>query len=341
VHVHTRLSHDSPGPLEELLEGARAADLRWICLTEHSTDAQATDLPRGDVGGVLLIPGEEMSKNGGAVLALGTEGPVRRPGTAIGETLDDVRAAGGLAFLGHVADMTRPPRRAPDGVAVYDVTTDLRAVPLLRAPGLAALLLRRDADRIAEGFHLFLQRRPDAGLALWDDYLADAPCTAVAETNTHARFRFFGATIDPYGPFFALVRNHALVRGEGEAAVLDALREGRVHIGFDVLADSTGFRFEAHEGDAAVAAAGSTLPWSPALSLVVHLPAPARVRLLRDGVVLASGEGRVHAWPPPGPGVYRVEADLPVAGEDRPWVISNAIRVTPRDSSRPATPFPE
>ena len=125
-----------------------------------------------------------------------------------------------------------------------------------------------------------------------------------------------------------LVRNHALVEGLDEASVLGALRRGRVAVGFDAAADLSGARFEAWRGDRPAAAMGDAVALGGGLSLVVHLPLPAEVRVLRDGKPWRSGRGRVLAFPADGPGVYRAEADLALAGAARPWGIFNPIRVT-------------
>jgi hypothetical protein len=58
----------------------------------------------------------------------------------------------------------------------------------------------------------------------------------------------------------------------------------------------------------------------------VHLPLPARVRILKDGRTWFTGEGRVLYVPVTEPGVYRAEADLEAGGASRPWILANAIR---------------
>src|SRR5262245_35627653 len=71
VHVHTRGSHDAKGTLGELVSGAHAAGVTWIALTEHTKPGGPP--VHGRLGGVLLIPGFELSAWGGSLLALGIE----------------------------------------------------------------------------------------------------------------------------------------------------------------------------------------------------------------------------------------------------------------------------
>jgi hypothetical protein len=330
VHAHTRLSHDSPGPLEELVAGAKAAGLRWVCLTEHTNPDAGRAQVRGRVDGVLLVPGQEISRWGGAVLALGasrTVEPERRDGGEKGyRELDaEIRALGGVPMWGHVTHFDRPPSWAP-GAAIVDVSDEFRRMALLRLPAVSRILSSGDAGEAAAAYVLFVQRRPVEHLALWDRWLADAPCPGVVETNAHAKFRYLGRTFDPYDAVFRLARNHLLVRGPDEADVLDALAAGRNVVGFDALADATGARFEAWRGGVATAAPGGEADLLPGTTLALHLPLPARVRILRDGRAWFAGEGRVLYVPVTEPGVYRAEADLEAGGAARPWILANAIR---------------
>jgi len=329
VHVHTRLSHDSPAPLEELVSAARAAGVRWVCLTDHTNPETGHALPRGEVGGVLLVPGEEISLWSGALLALGADRSIERGDKKYPGVVGRVREAGGVPVYGHITHFHGTPPAIVDGIAVYDLSDDFRGTPVLRMPAALACVSSGDPEKSAEGYLLFVQTGQRDHRAIWDAFLARGPCAGVAETNAHAKFRYLGRTFDPFEGLVGLVRNHALVPGVDEASVLEAVRRGRLHVGFDAAADSSGARFEAFRGGRPVACGGDALPFDPALSLAVHLPLPARVRVLRDGVPWREGEGRVLQFPVDGPGVYRAEADLVVGGEGRPWVLFNPVRVLP------------
>ena len=61
--------------------------------------------------------------------------------------------------------------------------------------------------------------------------------------------------------------------------------------------------------------------------LQARLPAPARIRLLRDGEVLAQARGSRLDWIGQRPGAYRLEATRRYAGRWRTWILSNPIYV--------------
>ena len=197
----------------------------------------------------------------------------------------------------------------------------------LDLPAVLAATSADDPAASADAFLLWVQSPAAEHRAIWDRLLAAGPVPGVAETNAHGKFRWFGRTWDPYGSLLGLVRNHAIVERLDEASLLDALRAGRLHVGFDAAADTTGARFEALRGGRPAAAAGGAVAVGAALALAVHLPAPARVRVLRDGRPWRTGFGRVHAFPVDGPGVYRAEAEVRLGGRWRPWAWFNAIRV--------------
>ncbi|HEU0039407.1 MAG TPA: histidinol phosphatase, partial [Verrucomicrobiae bacterium] len=61
--------------------------------------------------------------------------------------------------------------------------------------------------------------------------------------------------------------------------------------------------------------------------LLARFPVAARIRLLRNGKVIADLERDQLEHSLEGPGVYRVEGWLKLDGEDRPWIYSNPIYV--------------
>ena len=327
LHAHTRLSHDSPGPLGELVDAARLTGVRWVALTDHTNPAVASDQPRGEVGGVLIVPGEEISAWGGAVLSMGTDGSVKKRGQDFDAFAGEIRGRGGVAFHGHATHFRGPLKAAMDGLAVYDLSDDYRAVDILDFPAVLACTSTGDPRESAEAYLLWVQQPGDAHRAIWDRLLALGPVAGAAETNAHAKFRWFGRTWDPYASLLGLVRNHAVLERVDEAHLLEALRRGRLHIGFDAAGDSGGARFEALRGGRPAAAMGDEIPYEPGLSLAVHLPAPARVTVLRDGAPWRTGTGRVLHFPVPGPGVFRAEADVRLGGRWRPWAWFNPVRV--------------
>jgi uncharacterized cysteine cluster protein YcgN (CxxCxxCC family) len=54
---------------------------------------------------------------------------------------------------------------------------------------------------------------------------------------------------------------------------------------------------------------------------------PCRFTVVKDGVGVHQAIGRELDWLPPGPGKYRVEAEVEVRKEWVPWVYANPIEL--------------
>jgi hypothetical protein len=145
----------------------------------------------------------------------------------------------------------------------------------------------------------------------------------------------FGKRIGPFVPIrvmayrrsFRFIRTHVLCdeapSGELEhdrEQVYGALRAGRCYIAVDSVAPAKGFRFEADD-----LPMGAEAPAGPRRTLRARVPLPARLRLVRDGVELASAEGGALEHEVEGPGVYRVEAYRRAKGRERTWILSNPV----------------
>jgi len=63
------------------------------------------------------------------------------------------------------------------------------------------------------------------------------------------------------------------------------------------------------------------------LHLRAEAPLEGRFKLVRDGEVVLDQSGPALDFLVDKPGVYRVEVWLNLAGEDRPWILTNPIYV--------------
>lgn len=138
--------------------------------------------------------------------------------------------------------------------------------------------------------------------------------------------KLFHVQMDPYERSARFVNTHVLARELTEPALLDSLKAGRVFVGFDMLADSSGFRWFAATGTNRVVM-GESASFSREARLRAASPLPCRFTILRDGVAVAQLQGRVVDWAPPGPGKYRVEAELKIRDQWTPWVYANPIEL--------------
>lgn len=144
--------------------------------------------------------------------------------------------------------------------------------------------------------------------------------------------KLFHFQLDPYERMTRFVATHVLARELTEPAILDALRRGRALVGFDMIADSTGFQWLAQGDGGRAAVMGEKMAFSPGIRLIARSPHTCRFRILRDGEEVHREEGRTVAWPPTRPGKYRVEAELNLVGAWTPWVIANPIELGPGEA---------
>jgi hypothetical protein len=140
--------------------------------------------------------------------------------------------------------------------------------------------------------------------------------------------KLFHFQLDPYERMARFVNTHVLARELTEPAVKDALRAGRVFVGFDMVADSAGFRWFATDGTNR-AVMGESAAFSVNVRLQARSPLPCRFTIFREGAPAVQVEGYEIEWAPPGPGKYRVEAELKMLKEWIPWVYANPIELRP------------
>jgi hypothetical protein len=134
----------------------------------------------------------------------------------------------------------------------------------------------------------------------------------------------FNFQLDPYERMVRFASTHALMHELTEEALLEALETGRVYVGFDMIADPTGFTFIADNGTER-ATMGEKMPYDNRVRLRAESPIPCRFTVIHDGETVFTYEGRTLEWAPSAPGKYRVEAHLDILGSWTPWVYTNPL----------------
>lgn len=137
----------------------------------------------------------------------------------------------------------------------------------------------------------------------------------------------FRITKDPYERSLRFVNTHLLARDLSESSLVDALREGRAYIAFNMLADSRGFVYFAEGANGGKAVMGEVMALGESPVLRAGAPYPGRFTVLRDGNPVHQVEGRTLAYPVEVPGKYRVEVELSILDEWVPWIYTNPLEI--------------
>lgn len=275
--------------------------------TEKDFDTAAMTL-QGVHGGVLFINGNEVSnENGDRSLVL----------------------PGDVSIVAYPEKFKNWDTAPINGVEVYNVFTNARRINPVVAFFDVLWSQRSYPDLI---FALYLQR-PDENLKKWDQGLTHARLTATGGNDAHANIgvslkdssgkTLLGIQLDPYATSFRLVRLHVLIE-QGKTldagSLMEALRAGHCYIGFDFLGDASGFMFEAENGKIQ----GDQISLEANTRLRVRTPVPARIVILKDGVVWSDERGISNEEVAiTERGVYRTEIYL----NNLPWIISNPVYV--------------
>ncbi|OGR93414.1 MAG: hypothetical protein A2992_03615 [Elusimicrobia bacterium RIFCSPLOWO2_01_FULL_59_12] len=345
IHFHSAYSYDAQVPVDQIIQSGLKAGLDFALLTDHfNLDAQKDGWERMHQAGgrkLLLLVGEEISPRYNHYLAFNLASPlvVSKTDLHSQDVIDTVNAQGGFGFIAHPDHAGAPfvgiraypwvdwEARGFTGLSIWDLmgdwTSGLTSLwGVLRALACPAGVLRGP--------------RPET-LRRWDELAQRSHCVAIGEIDNHAtRKRLFGVTktLFPFDYAFRTIRTHVLLphafRGDlanDRAAVLNALRLGQSYVSLDLWNPPRGFQFEALDGSQRVTMGGRLARKGPAL-VEAKLPAPGRIRLIRNGRVIREEYSHSHLERDVElPGVYRLEVDQRVRGRWRPWIFSNPIWV--------------
>ncbi len=186
IHLHSALSHDSRGTIEEIVAAAKATGTRVLMFTEHSSERYepSRNGHRGVRDGVLLIPGVEangfLAFPGGSLQGLQSRSPQ--------EYCDRVRSAGGLIFLAHLEERIDWEIRGVTGSEIYNTHADFKdekeLIAALRNP-LGILRLAKFFREYPQEAFAAVQDYPTDYLRRWDELCRKAPHTGVAANDSH------------------------------------------------------------------------------------------------------------------------------------------------------------
>jgi hypothetical protein len=186
LHVHSKLSHDSRGTIEEIVAAAKTVGTRVLLFTEHPAPHYdiVKDGHKGLRDGVLLIPGAE-SKG----LLVFPKASLRglEDGTPQ-EFADVVRRQDGLVFLSHLEERMDWEIRGLTGTEIYNTHADFKDEKKLIAAMRNPLWLLQTAELFRkypqEVFSALLDYPADY-LKRWDQLCEKTPHTGIAANDAH------------------------------------------------------------------------------------------------------------------------------------------------------------
>jgi hypothetical protein len=345
IHVHSFLGGHSTGNFEEIIAGAKSNQLNFVVMTEHTSENfnTAAMTLKGMHSGILFINGNEVSTSNSDRLLIipGDESEDASSRQSTQEVISKAKAQGLLTFVTYPQEFKRWEASGYDGVEIYNVYTDARRInPLLMFfDGLWSY--RAYPDLLFANFY----RRPNENLKKWDElaWTTGRKLVAIAGNDAHSNIglslnsesgqTILAVKLDPYERSFRLVRVHVLVPKDkplDSASLLAAIAAGHCFIGFDLLADTSGFSFSASNGSEN-RIQGDEIQLGKEVRLKVQLFLDSRVVLLKDGKPIQDETGiRNKEYAVNEKGSYRVEVylpQLPKPAGDQPWIISNPIYV--------------
>ncbi len=310
IHVHSSLSWDSDGKIEEIAMAAKKNGVRWIIFTDHVGHLPAGVYP-DSLYDVTLIYGQERSHRIGD----------KQCGSALRASLKDPER--NLELYGHIekyAERGSGDYDRWDGIELVSFHANARS----RLSSLLGKLITDPTD-----FYPMLTRPTKTNLEhwLWRAKQEDRPIPIFAAPDAHQNMGILGMQTDPYEFIFKMVSTHIWIDKDeslNQESIFRAIKKGRTYIAFDYLGDPTGFQFHAvvpgtkfYTGDTV----------SQPIYIVVRVPpGECKVKFFCDNQPVNRGaffsEGRDWIVDPQ-PGFWRVE----IWRDGKPWIISGQILV--------------
>ncbi len=244
LHVHHEPSHDSDAPFAEVLEGARAAELDWLVLTEHYDSDRDGPLPAAERAGLYpgaggkplrVLVGVELGTPEGHLVALGVPRAYATEGRSARELIDRVHRDGGFAVVSHPFHYGGwHAWDAPfDAIEVHN---NAAAVRRMMGPLLPLWLVQALYDRPAVIRRMLV--RPERELERWESLLgAGRRVVGLSGADAHRNVSFLGYALDPYAASFAWVRTLCPDGPLTAEWIWSLLREGRCRIRYRIYED--------------------------------------------------------------------------------------------------------
>jgi predicted metal-dependent phosphoesterase TrpH len=343
LHMHTSFS-DGSGTHRDIANAALRCGLDAVVVTDHNIYVSGPEgYYKEGKKRVLLLVGEEVhnqardpQKSHLLVMGAGREmAPFAENPQLL---IDAVRQAGGYSFLAHPFEYAAP---SIGETAIDWVDWQVQGYNGLELWNGFGEIKSIIPTRLHAVFYAFfpelIARAPYAEvLKKWDELLANGQrIYAVGGSDAHALRLSLGPlrrVVFPYDFHFSAINTHVFtpepLSGDmrlDRTLVLDALAKGHSFVGYDLPAQTRGFRFAAQGRDKTVML-GDEIDSEGGVTLQIKLPERAECRLLRNGQNLKTWtRHEVCTYITTEPGNYRVEVYRNYLGRKRGWIFSNPI----------------
>lgn len=332
IHIHSKYS-DGSASVKKIIKIAQDVGLDYVIVTDHNTLGALEDGYEGWHDKVLLLVGEEITPaQKHHYLALDikerTFGKWLRPK----QFTRKVAQEGGMGIIAHphgaeslfssirgrfwqdwsVTDYT--------GMEVWSYMVDW----VTGVNPLNVLYYYLYPHKSITGPH------PQT-LAKWDEIAQSRHIVGIGSVDAHGKripilpfIKFL-----PYEYIFKTLRTHILTLAplpiqslsKSKQLLYDAIRAGHCFIGYDLLADSTGFSFTGVVNETELLLMGDETNFRGRTLFIASTPMNAEIRLIRNGEMIKVERGKLLKFETDQPGAYRIEAYY----DDKPWIFSNHI----------------
>ena len=343
IHAHTNLGGHSTATFDELIKGAEASGVNFVVMTEHtaeSFDSSAKTL-NGIYKNVLFVGGHEADTISGDrfLLVSGSADAFSDAKLETPQFLEKYHAQNKIALITY-PEKFKSWNANFDGIEVFSLHTNAKKnTPILAIPDFLWSFPGYPEMTLARFF-----ARPDENLQKFDEISQQRKITLFAGTDAHSNIglhifgddagnKLINFKFDRYETIFRLVRAHVLLEKEKQLTtenLIEAIKNGHLFIGFDVLSNTDGFSFTAENGtDSRIM--GDEIALGESVNFKAFAPLKSRFVLFKNGEkIYETKDATEMNFQTKEKGVYRVEVYLDGLGADSekmPWIISNPIYV--------------
>jgi hypothetical protein len=340
IHIHSKFS-DGTGEIPEIAKYANEIGLDYIIITDHNTLRGLHEGYEKWYNNTLCLVGCEINdknnKNHYLAFGINETFSTRTPAK---EYVKKIKQIGGVGIIAHPHEKrTHMPEHPAypwtewniddfDGIEIWNHMSEW-------------MENLTEENKYRSFIHPLktITAPMQITLKLWDELNLKRKVIGIGGVDAHAHkynlLGFLEVEIFPYKVLFKSVRTHILLDKELEVdnnpenlfqskwLLYKSIKAGKCFIANDYVANSKGFRFFA-EQEGKIYQMGDFIESYKDVFLKVLLPQTfAKIKLIRNGILIDEIDGNEYSKKIDAPGAYRVE----IYKDDRAWIYSNHIRI--------------